>query len=647
MDTFKNALETVQLIPIFNYINILSDFLFIEEYLSEIDQSKQIPIVNALYKYLEDHENSKIKMDQLIRNLLKGSDLYGEKDNENFDITFVNAMFDYIISSLVFEKYGNIYAFLADIFLKAENLQIETVLNAIKVNFYNASFENEYGETSTLSPLSVDRIFKDIILSLFPRPKANISLLSLDYVYAQAGSMFLRAGRINSIYYNDFESHVEILTEENLFDQYLITGHVIETLIETDKKNFNLIKAFALPALSYYIFKSKYLFAYESMANLISDLNFWKTAYNQLFQYTTNAFNDMKDKLKSGYILNMHMALSSFQSSAALAKTFIDQHCTHLTLNEKESILPVYLFHPTTFQCKDGNPLPNIKEYTKNQINNITELYETYDFQLVQDAFPPSLIEQINNIKVVINLLIPSNTVEQGDFSELIHLPYDILEFYFPNNKSFNYYLLRREDYSVTLTNEADNPERLPRESRFHFQKLYSVVTYTTMKTAQENLREFFQNLIKYKKSRLESYLNFLDNYRGIDKPLKSDWWKEFGLSLVPYYPCLSDTSKKSCSQFYINYVDDDEHSLGPLFRAVFFQIATSKVIDEIVPKRYKYNISILNALRKFSPSNVSQINAHLSFHLYHVVQAQRLATLDYTSPVPFRVVCYCLIYFR
>ncbi|XP_051160081.1 uncharacterized protein LOC127280838 isoform X1 [Leptopilina boulardi] len=311
MDTFKNPLETVQLIPISFCINILSEFLFIEQYLVEFDQNKQIPIVNALYEYLQDYQNDTFKKIELIRNLLHGSDLYGEKEGEYIDITFVNMLFDYIISSLVFDKYGNIYGFLADTFCKAKNLEIKEVLNRIRTNLQNASFDNEYGSSSTLSDLSVARIYNDIILPLFPVSKDDISLLSLDYIYAQAGSMFLRAGRINSYNYLTIQSNSAYLTDDNLFNEYLTTGHAIEKFILTDEKNFNMLKAFALPALSHFIINSKYLFIYENMANIISDVSFWEAAFKQLFTYTSNAFNDINSMINNDNTLKVNMAFSN------------------------------------------------------------------------------------------------------------------------------------------------------------------------------------------------------------------------------------------------------------------------------------------------------------------------------------------------
>ncbi|XP_051159216.1 uncharacterized protein LOC127280337 [Leptopilina boulardi] len=620
MDTFKNPLETVQLIPIFSYLNILSDFLFIENYLSEIDQNKQIPIINALYKYLQDYEENEFKKAQLIRELLKGSDLYGEKYEEYVDVTFVTVMFEHIISSLVFHKYGNIYGFLANIFREAENPQIEEVLNRIILDLENASFENECGDSSTLSFLAVGRIYNDIILPLFPVPNTNLSLLSIDYIYAQAGSMFLRAGRINPNNYIKFENNVANPTEDNLFDQYLITGQVIEKLILTDEKNFEMLKAFALPALIYYIFNSEYLFDYENMVNLITKSNFWQAAYTNLFEYTTQAFNDINVKLKNDYTLKMHLALSSFQSKVALAKTFMNKHCSHLDKKERDLGFSFYWHYPKSFYCEIDKRLPDPNEYFKNQLNSLIELYRRFNFQLVQEAFPNSLIEKLGNMTVIIKLLLPLNTTAHSDFEEPQNLSYDVLEFYFPNNNtSFEYYILKQEDYSVILTKYSDNENVFTEDIRLYIEKLLSAATPIILKRTDENITVFFQNLLNYKKSRFESHFKMLDNSQGENKEMKSDWWKEFGLSLVPYYPCLSDTLGNNythiCASyntvfFYKSSIDISSKaihtnsrsflsSLGTNIKSVFLKIASSETVDEIITNRQTYKLSITNLLGK------------------------------------------------
>ncbi|XP_051159223.1 uncharacterized protein LOC127280341 [Leptopilina boulardi] len=611
MDKFKNPLETVQLIPIFSYLNILSDFLYIENYLSKIDQNKEIPIINALYEYIQHYENNTFKQGELIRELLKGSDLYGAKDNEYVEATFVNVMFDHIISSLVFNKYGNIYGFLAKIFHEVDNLQIETVLDAIMLTLDKASFENEYGDRSKLSSLSLARIYNDIILPLFPIPNTNRSLLSIDYIYAQAGSMFLRAGRIDTNNYIKFGSSDANTTENNLFQQYLITGHVIEKLILTDEKNFQMSKAFALPALMYYVFNSKYLFDYENMAEFISESDFWQTAYEHLFQYTTEAFNDINVELESDYTLKIHMALSSFQSSNALVKSVMEKYN-----NFKFSL---YSANPKSFHCQYRKSQPNQNENAKSKINNITEVYKTYELQLVEKTISKSLMDQLDLMTVVIKLIIPNNTVLHYDYNESKHLPYDILEFFFPKTISFEYYILKREDYNATFIKYTDNEDIFAEDIRLHFEKIFSVATPIILKTADENITVFYQNLINYKKSRFQTQLEILDNCQEESKNIKSDWWKEFGLSLVPYYPCLSDTSGTNygnicvlskeqffykyqnnvCSKAINNKSQSFLSSLGTTIKSVFLKNVISQTVDEILNEQQKSRLTIKKVLNK------------------------------------------------
>ncbi|XP_051160076.1 uncharacterized protein LOC127280834 [Leptopilina boulardi] len=619
MEAIINPLEAVKLIPIFNYINILSDFLYFEHYLEEIDQNKQIPIVNALYEYLDDHQNNKFKKAELIRALLQGSDMYGANIGEHVDVTFVNVMFDYIISSLVFDKYGNIYGFLADVFCKVENLQFEKVLNIIRINLQNASFDNEYGSSSTLSDLSVARIYNDIILPLFPQPNDSLNLLSLDYIYAQAGSMFLRAGRINSNNYINFESNTTYLTEDNLFNEYLVIGHVIESFILTDEKNVDMLKAFALPALTYSIFNYKHLFANDNTANLISDSTFWHSAYVYLFQYTTACFDAIEDKLKNDYTLKIYSALLRFQSCSAFANDIIEHHCPKLDIQERIFKFLFFSYYPFPFRCKIDESLLNPKEYFKNQMNNITELYETFELQLVQNNFPKALLQIIEREKVIVKLLVPNNLVLNHNIHESEYLSYDILEFFFPHNLSANYYILKRENSNVILINTNDNSQLFPMHIRQYLEKLYTTAYHKILKTADENSIVFFHNLVEHKKSRFESQLNILNNCEEDKGQLNNNWWKEFDLSLVPYYPCLANLSETNNRNYCVsnntniyykhllditskainNYSQSILSSSGTNIRSLILKYASFQTVAEILTEEREYRLTLKNPLIK------------------------------------------------
>ncbi|XP_051171722.1 uncharacterized protein LOC127288361 [Leptopilina boulardi] len=563
MDSFilKNPLATVPLIPVINYMNLLSDFLFIEQKLESHNQNKQIPIINALYDYFEENHNNKTMQLKLIRYLLQGSDLYGEEDNENFDKIFVNTMFDYIISSLVFDKYGNIHGFLADTVRKVENLQLDYVLKVIKETLKKATFDNEYGPNSVLTELAVNRIYTDIILPIFPKPKTNLSILSLDYIFAQAGSTYLRLGSINDTYYSDFENNNNIkYFNENLFDEYLITGHIIRNLLHYKKIDILVLRVFALPALLYYSTTEDKV-KNKIITNVIFNPYHWETAYYKFFQYLDNVYNKIEIQLEKDYKYQMHIRFSNFQNRAAIAKFFIDLKCTFLSEKQREIEFISYVHFVENFKCHPGIVLPNINDSYSDQVHTLGEIYGNYDLEITKQCFNrSSLIDNLHN--VTIKLVVTDTKLVNNDFNNLQYLSYDLLQFYYTNNKTSEYYALIRKDYTVTLIKEADDPKIFQQLIGPSLEDIIRSGKRIIIKFADEGTNEFYEELMKYKKERFKTYLT-LFNYS-----LKNNkWWKEFGLSLVPFYPCLSkiatyhNDEKNLCEKenikFLNNFYDD------------------------------------------------------------------------------------------
>ncbi|XP_051160086.1 uncharacterized protein LOC127280839 isoform X2 [Leptopilina boulardi] len=342
--------------------------------------------------------------------------MYGAKEDEYVDITFVNVMFDYIISSIVFAKYGNVYGFLGTIFCKAENLQFEEVLNIIRLHLQKASFDNEYGNSSTLSDLSVARIYNDIILPLFPVTKNNLSLLSLDYIYAQAGSMFLRAARINSNNYINFENNSLYLTEDNLFEQYLLIGHLIEKFFQTDKKNYEILKAFALPALMYHIFNLKYFFAYENIVNIISDSVFWQEAYKSLFQYTTKSFNDINTVLNNNNFntLTINSAVCSLYKIEIFERFLKEGNILHFLSTLGTTIQSVCLINLISKTVDEIVTEQSKSDFSIKSSLNRNEIFENLCSHINDPGFYLTFItkDKISVIEEIINSL-----KEKIDFS--------------------------------------------------------------------------------------------------------------------------------------------------------------------------------------------------------------------------------------
>ncbi|XP_051164598.1 uncharacterized protein LOC127283640 [Leptopilina boulardi] len=593
----SDPLATVQFISVINYLNILSDFLYTENYLTEVHQNKQIPIVNALYEYLEENRDNVSEKVKLIRKLLQGSDLYGERDNENFDIIFVNTMFDYIISSLVFAKYGNSYGFLAEIIRKTENLKFDYVLTMIRETLENTTFKNEYGSNSKLTPLSVNRIYNDIIMPLFPQPNTNISILSLDYIFAQAGSIYLRLGKISDVYYPDNENYTYKYFQQNnyyLFDEYLAVGHIIKYLLYQKKIDSFTLHAFALPALLYYISTEKKVVTDDkTITNVIFQPQHWEKACSNLFQYLDNSFDKIKNQLTMDYTLKIHLAFSNFQNFAAMAELILDSECQFLSKEYRETRISVYIQNAENFECQRGFVLRNLNDLYEEQIYNISEIYGKYDLEITQQSFRDSLIDDLHG--VVVTLLFTNDQIVLDDHlnNSSQQLSYDLLEFYSPQNETFDYYALIRENYTVTIIKESDNPEIFRQKINFSIKKLIHSGHRIILKYANESTNKLTEELMKYKKKRFKSHLVSLND--------KSHWWKEFGLSLMPFYSCLNNITEhqfiknNTCEKNIIKFINKFSNvslhliqkntqsllsSLGTTIKTIFLKETISKIVD-------------------------------------------------------------------
>ncbi|XP_051174660.1 uncharacterized protein LOC127290236 [Leptopilina boulardi] len=537
---YTNPIETVQFISIFSYFSALSDYLFLENHLAEDDQNKQIPVINALFEYLEVNRDNQTMKLRLVRKLLEGSDLYGEKNHENLDETFVNAMFEYIITSLVFDKYGNVYGFLAEVVRKTKNLQLDSLYEDIKANLRSAKFENEYGKSSILSRLAANRIFTDIILPLFPQPERNLNLLSLDYIYAQAGLIFLRTGKSNTAFYTDLQNiNSTVFDHKNLFEGYMVTGHILRNALNNENIRFVSYKAFALPALFYYV--STQYTGNESIKDIVFDPNCWKVVYDGLFSHLDENFNKIMKTLNNDTKYQIHVALSEFKSYSAIAKSILESNCPHISKDEIKSNIQEYLTFPEHFYCGTDHVLSNLTEQVHYRINNISKTFKMHDLKIVQKSFGKSLLRILKYADLVIQLLAPDDKVILGRFGINTRIPYDLFVFYYPENGTADFYALMRGDYTAKLIKESDDPIGFQQKTGLNVQMLLRNRYHRiNLKSVEQTMDVFWNNFLNYKQERLESYLKFV----GTDVSL-GEWWKEFGLSLVPFYPCITKPLNK------------------------------------------------------------------------------------------------------
>ncbi|XP_043484484.1 uncharacterized protein LOC122512618 [Leptopilina heterotoma] len=656
--TFVSPLDTIQIISIFSYVNSLSDFLFIEKYLDKEDQYKHIPIVNALYNYLDDtndinlhhrldYKNRKV---HLAKSLINNTDFYGAKDGEIPDSHFVDKLIEYIVSSLVFEKFTGVYGFIGDILSSVDNDSYQYLMQRFKRSLFGLKFDNEDGKQSVLESRAVYSTFSDIIEPLFPKPKnVTIRVTSVDYIYAQAGKMFLNSGdganfeekglenlekdgrkvgglpsttngpsnqNVDENYFNDDDGyyqddndyyqddddddnsnyqdddgnyqdddgnyqdddgnyqdddgnakdndddnhkdndidinyhdhsdghhhhHHHNDDDENKFQEYIETAHTIEQLVLAKKINETVLKIFALPAFINYVYNQRQsLQSSKNVAKLFESQELWTKAFQNLFTRLNEAFLEIEKVQNEDHRYQFYLALASIKNRTTLARETIEINCPSQTKIDEE--VTNYKNNPESYHCKNGKVLGNLNLNFQHLIANVTEKYEKYEKESCREAFGKSFIETMNRQKVIISKGLIHYPLG-FDFSahQLIRPSDDLFEFYLPENETFLYFALIRNNYNVTLIEERTNPilfrQKLGLDDDETLKDKYFP---ETMKTSDEDFDKFLSRIAG------ERSKKFGDNLKKVEyDETKTEWWKHFGLSLIPFYSCVQDIKEK------------------------------------------------------------------------------------------------------
>ncbi|XP_043464430.1 uncharacterized protein LOC122499907 isoform X2 [Leptopilina heterotoma] len=540
-NTFSMSVETVSVISIYSYFISLNDFLLSENYLSVNDLQKPIPVVNAFYKYFDEHPEN---LNDLIRSLLQGTDLYGEEANETLDDFFVNTMFDHLISSLVFEKFGNIYGFLAEVVRRTDNLFLDNFFLEIKNSLRDTEFENQYGNSSSLTPLAVERIFLNLISPLFPKAKSDTHLLSLDYIYAQAGSIFLQPARMNTTYYSSMYAEAVEINNETLFDEYLLIGHLIEQLIINEKIDVFNVTTFALPALFLYVSRGKEILEKGKITNILFNQQQWIQIYKEFFSYLDETYYKINEALLYDTQYNLHFELTEFKTISVLARYLIDNdlYCASKTKEMKSEFVSFYIKDPSNFQCRIGQILPNLTKYYNQNIENIIEAYVSYEDQSLSRAIA-IFFHQWNLDMDVIVILLNNNLTASYDI-DLTEEPKDFFAIYFREQNTVRYFSITRKNYNARIFEVSGFPG-IFEEIVCQVLKDLSFITKISFLDQTRNIKE---KILEDRSNRLRKVLT--------SSKLKDDWWKEFSLSLVPLYPCLSGAIQHEIDDPHICQVD-------------------------------------------------------------------------------------------
>ncbi|XP_051154600.1 uncharacterized protein LOC127277482 [Leptopilina boulardi] len=629
---FTSPLEAVQTISIISYLNTLSDFLFISNFLNETDQNQPIPVVNAFFNYLFDdyeedrsefielnfitkqrnviprnyknynystidyHENrTKIINERKIHLagiLIEGTDLYGGKENEILDPTFVDALYRHLISSLVFEKYTNIYGFLVEIVRSSVDVKINTMYEKINFKLSEEIFLTENGRETKLEDLSVSKIVGEFIVPLLPKSRKEMSLTSLDYIYAAAGSVFLYTTKGN-IFLASRDLGLRNSTDQ--FSNYAVISHAIEQSVISGGIDKSALGIFGLPALLYYVYKEKEMLRTQSTGQIINNSTLRIEAYRMLFSYLNQTFAHVEQAQKNDYRYQFYAALSNFKNRTTLARENIRSKCSTVKDEDLEQEVLKYKNNPNDYQCNTGNgkKLEDINLLYQEQVNSLTNKYIVYETESIREAIGADFIKSVdaNKVKISKGLFTYIYDIRDARQFQWVKDSADLFRFEFIDNGTSLYFAVLRDNNEILVmlqndaisncstissrasfaTNYAASTDLASSVNSFASADFASSANFSTstgsvpntviycnpdafrekleMSKYQKFRNNYFPHVKKHKDEKFEVFLkriaeerasDFKENlaHEGYDQT-NSEWWKDFGLSLIPFYTCI------------------------------------------------------------------------------------------------------------
>lgn len=591
--------ETVHLVSMFSYINTLSDFLLSESLINKNEMLQLLPIANGIYRFLEAEQSNYVRMERslnddrseiqrrkslLIKAVINGSDIYGGKVNEEPDPIFVNELFKRIITSIVFNNDTNIYGFIVRTIRESNSLNVGKIVETMRNRL-----------DSTLTPIVSERVFRDYIEPLFP-VYGEISLTSVEFIYAQAGAIFINSGSSHPEFGEIFDSVEEKSEggeekskedekkskggEENSkgdeekskrerFEEYLRLGHVIEYLLGEGKLDGGE-KIFALPALLFYVSRERDALVYETTANIVTNEVHLMRAQEHLFGHlkriidATKIAKDNDPKYQFLLAMTQHKNRTSIARDLILGRCFNnsrsndieepnhaeelkhteeanqESHHIKMTMQAKQINLEDevinYKNNPTGYRC-NGILLPDVNDLFSRQNADIVQKYGHY-VRVSMEIFNNLPKENLKISKGFFKLYYFLNAGSDMDAWENQELKTsdDLLKFNYPQIGDV-YYALRLIDGNLTLIKEANDSKfrenlGLPKDTQFLDNNFH------LLKNPDQNFTVFIDKMVADREKRMKKILD-----TEYDMTRK-EWWIDFGLNLIPFRACLQSVKK-------------------------------------------------------------------------------------------------------
>ncbi|XP_043470761.1 uncharacterized protein LOC122504007 [Leptopilina heterotoma] len=370
-----HTLHTVQIIPNDMYLKRLYNFMLLNYLVNIRDINNSIVIINAFGVYLNEYEFHEEYSNRLTQYLLDENFMI--QTNITYDKNFKRILYDHIICSVVFEEYGNIYGFLAEAYRRGrENQTIDRFLNNARILLSSIKKQFQYSR-AMLNVNLVERIFHGIIIPLFPGSRGTL-INSLDFIYAQAGSILYNSALMKYNYFFDLsidEKSPKYSSQQYIFDDCLEIGLSVQQLVISGEIPKTALEIFVLPALLNYVQTERKNLEHESIRTIISDQKHWNKALEQLFlkMKKTLEFVNILDVFDQKY--KYHLALFHYENETQFAKRMLLENCEFHDNARLEEETVNYV-NNSNYTCSENKKLLPLVEALKNRDREF--LYKYY-----------------------------------------------------------------------------------------------------------------------------------------------------------------------------------------------------------------------------------------------------------------------------
>ncbi|XP_051174416.1 uncharacterized protein LOC127290072 [Leptopilina boulardi] len=597
-----------QFLSVCHYITTFGIFFYNKDLITLEQRNQTVPVLNTYFEYLNNSQNEYEAKLQLLKKVLKRSDLYGGGENETLDKKYVEETYQYIISTALFSHYGNINGYLAKIINTANDITYsalkKNVFQHLSRNYTTKDYCSPKNDNYKISSLAIKKIFQNNIWSIFPEPEKDTSIMDVDYIYAMVGLKISRSvsSETLNISYHDY---ILIARELDLQENY--TNEIYEMILTF----------YSTSALFFYAYNEKEIF--RENENFQTN-EFWMKAYETLFLHINSKMHKLTEEIFANHIhYKLEKEISKLKTRTFIATNILWKYCNYSNYDDVSKFF-VALYKTCQwiakrivfFKCKRNN-LPILENVYEGQFKNIKKIYNQIEVNLISNFLVDNnLVEKLNSNVTIISASVlykPYRCYNCLNIKQKLNNDIYVL-FQIEENNKKEFYAIKQEKTGMTLLVNSGNERNFSKAITNLISFPIDNGEYSTiLKKANEDYKVFIKRLADIKTT--EFVTSLIENYRN---ETAGEHIIHFAKSLIPFYSCIESIKENDDEGATISCMLD-VLSLIPIagVTAKYGEKITSSLVSSlskkylIIPSFAKTGVKTLMQISKIAARTVAE----------------------------------------